>query len=51
MLDTYTHDKHTHPRIRAPFINKDRLYFRIYRSGLLTPLGRMVDEDDPGLRL
>ncbi|MEN9360067.1 MAG: hypothetical protein RL095_1602 [Verrucomicrobiota bacterium] len=50
LLDTYTerHNKHSHTytRIRAPFINKDGLYFRIYRSGLFTPLGKMIGLQD-----
>ncbi len=50
LLDTYTRNSgkhsHTYTRIRAPFINKDGLYFQIYRSGLFSPLGKMLGIQD-----
>jgi len=50
VLDTYTvtSDKHstTYTRMRAPFVNKDGLYFRLYREGAFSGLGRFFGMQD-----
>lgn len=50
VLDTYTvsNGKHssTYTRLRAPFLNKDKLYFKIYREGLFSAMGRFFGLQD-----
>lgn len=54
LLDTYTvttntgnsSSSTTYTRMRAPFINKDDLQFKIYRSGLFSPLGKLFGMQD-----
>lgn len=38
VIDTYTVDKMTYTRIRAPFVNRDDFQFRIYRSNSISRL-------------
>ncbi len=33
-------------RMRAPFVNKDGFYFKIYREGVFSPLGKLFGEQD-----
>lgn len=50
VLDTYTvstgKSSITYTRMRAPFINRDGFYFKIYRSGLFTELGKLLGMED-----
>ena len=54
VLDTYTTSSgtgsnrttRTYTRMRAPFVNKDNLWFKIYREGLFSPLGRWLGMQD-----
>ena len=51
LLDTYTvssgNNQHTtYTRMRAPFVNKDGLYFKIYREGLFSGMGRFFGMQD-----
>ncbi|MBM80890.1 MAG: DUF3137 domain-containing protein [Planctomycetaceae bacterium] len=50
VLDTYTvnnnNSSQTYTRMRAPFINKDGLYFKIYREGLFSSMGRFFGMQD-----
>lgn len=50
VLDTYTvrRDKSstTYTRLRAPFVNKDGLYFKIYREGFFSSVGKFFGMDD-----
>jgi hypothetical protein len=50
VLDTYTvrSDKSstTYTRLRAPFVNKDGLYFKIYRQGLFSSVGKFFGMQD-----
>ena len=43
-LDTYTVNsgnyRNTYTRMRAPFVNKDKLYFKIYREGVLSTIAK-----------
>ena len=49
-LDTYTKDSgnsnRTYTRVRAPFINKDELYFKIYREGFFSDIGKFLGMQD-----
>ena len=49
-LDTYTvstgKSSITYTRMRAPYINKDGLYFRIYKAGIFSDLGRLLGMQD-----
>ena len=49
-LDTYTvstgKSSTTYTRMRAPFVNKDGLYFKIYREGLFSPIGKFLGMQD-----
>ena len=49
-LDTYTKDSGnsstTYTRVRAPFINKDELYFKIYREGFFSDMGKFLGMQD-----
>jgi hypothetical protein len=50
VLDTYTvrNDKSstTYTRLRAPFVNKDGLYFKIYRTGFFSSMGKFFGMED-----
>lgn len=50
LLDTYTvsngKSSTTFTRMRAPFVNKDGLYFKIYREGLFSSMGRFFGMQD-----
>lgn len=50
VLDTYTvrSDKSstTYTRMRAPFVNRDGLYFKIYREGLFSSVGKFFGMQD-----
>ena len=51
LLDTYTvnsGDNHhtTYTRMRAPFVNKDGLYFKIYREGFFSGIGKFFGMQD-----
>lgn len=50
VLDTYTvstgKSSVTYTRMRAPFVNPSNFYFRIYRSGLFSNLGKMLGMED-----
>ena len=50
VLDTYTvsngKSSTTYTRMRAPFINLDGLYFKIYREGLFSGIGKMLGMQD-----
>lgn len=49
-LDTYTvstgKSSITYTRMRAPFVNKDGLRFKIYRAGLFASIGKMLGMQD-----
>ncbi|MCM8536937.1 MAG: hypothetical protein NE334_13450 [Lentisphaeraceae bacterium] len=53
-LDTFTRSSGTgnnrssttYTRMRAPFVNKDNLYFKIYEEGFLSPLGKFLGMQD-----
>lgn len=49
-LDTYTlhtgKSSVTYTRMRAPFVNKDGLYFKIYREGLFSAIGKIFGMQD-----
>jgi len=49
-LDTYTvstgKSSTTYTRMRAPFVNRDGLYFKVYRSGVLTGIGKALGMQD-----
>ncbi len=49
-LDTYTvstgKSSVTYTRMRAPYINKDGLYFKIYKAGIFSDLGRLLGMQD-----
>jgi hypothetical protein len=49
-LDTYTEShgksRHTYTRMRAPYINADNFYFRIYRTGIFTGIGKFFGMQD-----
>ena len=49
-LDTYTvntgKSSTTYTRIRAPFVNKDGLYFKIYRKGVFSTIGKAFGMQD-----
>ena len=50
LLDTFTvsngKSSTTYTRMRAPFVNKDGLYFKIYREGLFSGMGRFFGMQD-----
>ncbi len=54
VLDTYTRSSgtgknrstKTYTRLRAPFINKDGLYFKLYREGLFSSIGKFLGSQD-----
>ncbi len=50
VLDTYTvrsnNSSTTYTRMRAPFVNKDGLYFKIYREGLFSSVGKFFGMQD-----
>lgn len=50
VLDTYTvstgKSSITYTRMRAPFVNLDNFYFKIYRSGFFSGLGKMLGMED-----
>lgn len=50
LLDTYTvstgKSSTTYTRMRAPFINKDGLYFKVYRESLFSGVGRYFGMQD-----
>ena len=50
VLDTYTvrRDKSstTYTRMRAPFVNKDGLYFKMYREGVFSSVGKFFGMQD-----
>ncbi len=48
-LDTYNTGKNnqiTYTRMRAPFLNKDELYFQIYKQGFISSIGKMFGMQD-----
>ena len=49
-LDTYTDDNEdsytTYTRMRAPFVNKDKFYFGIYRTGFFSKAGKFFGMQD-----
>lgn len=50
VLDTYTvstgKSSITYTRMRAPFVNLDNFYFKIYRNGFFSGLGKMLGMED-----
>lgn len=50
ILDTYTvstgKSSVTYTRMRAPFVNLDNFYFKIYRSGMFSTLGKLLGMED-----
>lgn len=50
VLDTYTvsngKTSTTYTRMRAPFINLDNFYFKIYRAGLFSQIGKLLGMED-----
>lgn len=50
LLDTYTqshgNSSTTYTRIRAPFINKDQLYFKIYKENFFSSIGKFFGMQD-----
>ena len=50
VLDTYTvrskNSSTTYTRLRAPFVNKDGLYFKIYREGVFSSVGKFFGMQD-----
>lgn len=51
ILDTFTrsngqYSNSTYTRIRAPFINKDGLYFKIYRENFFSTIGKLFGMQD-----
>ena len=54
LLDTYTvttstgktTSSTTYTRMRAPFVNKDGLYFKIYRQGVFSSIGKFFGMQD-----
>ena len=54
LLDTYTvksgsgssSSSQTYTRMRAPFINKDNLHFKIYRESIFSPIGKLFGMQD-----
>lgn len=50
VLDTYTvstgKSSVTYTRMRAPFINLDNFYFKIYRKGFFSDLGKLLGMQD-----
>lgn len=50
VLDTYTvstgKSSITFTRMRAPFINLDNFYFKIYRAGIFSGLGKILGMED-----
>ncbi len=50
LLDTYTqgsgNSSTTYTRMRAPFVNKDGLYFKIYREGFFSSVGKFFGMQD-----
>jgi len=50
VLDTYTvqsnNNSTTYTRLRAPFVNKDGLYFKIYREGFFSSVGKLFGMED-----
>ncbi|WP_163193499.1 DUF3137 domain-containing protein [Clostridium thermarum] len=50
VLDTYTvstgKSSVTYTRMRAPFVNQSNFYFKIYRSGLFSGLGKLLGMED-----
>lgn len=48
-LDTYTtgsENSTTYTRMRAPFVNKDGLYFTVYREGFFSSIGKAFGMQD-----
>jgi hypothetical protein len=45
-LDMFYCNKITYTRIRAPYINKDRFQFTIYRKGFFSDLGKLLGMQD-----
>lgn len=50
VLDTYTvstgKSSTTYTRMRAPFVNLENFYFKIYRSGMFSELGKLLGMED-----
>lgn len=50
VLDTYTvssgKSSTTYTRMRAPFVNVDNFYFKIYRTGIFSGMGKMLGMED-----
>ncbi|NER17009.1 DUF3137 domain-containing protein [Spongiivirga citrea] len=46
LLDTIHRDKMTFTRLRVPFLNKDNLYFKIYREGFFSDIGKFFGMQD-----
>ncbi|QAT39873.1 hypothetical protein [Clostridium sp. JN-9] len=50
VLDTYTtstgKSSITYTRMRAPFVNLDNFYFKIYKAGILSGLGKALGMED-----
>jgi len=50
VLDTYTvstgKSSITYTRMRAPFVNLNNFYFKIYRTGIFSGLGKMLGMED-----
>ncbi|HHH76244.1 MAG TPA: DUF3137 domain-containing protein, partial [Phycisphaerae bacterium] len=44
--DTFADDNTTYTRMRAPFMNKDKLYFKIYRKGIFSAVGKIFGMQD-----
>lgn len=50
LLDTFRRgsddNRRTYTRLRAPFINKDGLKFKLYREGFFSPIGKFLGFQD-----
>jgi len=49
-LDTYTvstgKSSTTYTRMRVPYVNKDGLYFKVYRTGIFSDMGKALGMQD-----
>ena len=46
LLDTYTVDKTVFTRMRAPFVNPEKLFFKIYRHSVFSSIGKAMGMQD-----
>ena len=46
IIDTFKRGKATFTRIRAPYVNRDSFYFRIYRDNIAYKIGKMAGLQD-----